>query len=109
MDALRVEYRRVLLRLASRDLTHHLGVDDAAAELSDLAAGTLDAALAVARQRVGRDAGPARLAVVAMGKCGGHELNYVSDVDVIFVHEPAERRRRRGPRRSGPPPSWPAT
>ena len=25
-----------------------------------------------------------------MGKCGGHELNYVSDVDVIFVHEPAE-------------------
>ena len=53
MDALRVEYRRLLLRLASRDLTHHLGVDDAAAELSDLAAGTLDAALAVARQRVG--------------------------------------------------------
>lgn len=90
VDALRVEYRRVLLRLASRDLTHHLGVDDAAAELSDLAAGTLDAALAIARQRVGEDAGLARLAVVAMGKCGGHELNYVSDVDVIFVHEPVE-------------------
>ena len=45
VDALRVEYRRVLLRLASRDLTHGLGVDDAAAELSDLAAGTLEAAL----------------------------------------------------------------
>jgi glutamate-ammonia-ligase adenylyltransferase len=89
VDALRVEYRRLLLRLASRDLAHHLGVDDAAAELSDLAAGTLDAALAVARQRVGESAHEARLAVVAMGKCGGHELNYVSDVDVIFVHEPA--------------------
>ena len=38
-DALRVEYRRLLLRLAARDLAHHLGVDDAAAELSDLAAG----------------------------------------------------------------------
>lgn len=38
VDALRVEYRRHLLRLAARDLTHHLGVDDAAAELSDLAA-----------------------------------------------------------------------
>jgi [glutamine synthetase] adenylyltransferase / [glutamine synthetase]-adenylyl-L-tyrosine phosphorylase len=88
VDALRVEYRRVLLRLASRDLTHHLGVDDAAAELSDLAAGTLDAALAIARQRVGAGAGSARLAVIAMGKCGGHELNYVSDVDVVFVHEP---------------------
>ncbi len=89
-DALRVEYRRLLLRLASRDLTHHLGVDDAAAELSDLAAGTLDAALAIARLRVGDDAQRARLAIVAMGKCGGHELNYVSDVDVIFVHEPTD-------------------
>jgi [glutamine synthetase] adenylyltransferase / [glutamine synthetase]-adenylyl-L-tyrosine phosphorylase len=90
VDALRVEYRRVLLRLASRDLAHHIGVDDAAAELADLAAGTLDAALAVARQRVGPSAASARLAVVAMGKCGGHELNYVSDVDVVFVHETAE-------------------
>ncbi|MEV7431722.1 bifunctional [glutamine synthetase] adenylyltransferase/[glutamine synthetase]-adenylyl-L-tyrosine phosphorylase [Nocardioides sp. NPDC092400] len=89
-DALRVEYRRLLLRLAARDLAHDLGVDDAAAELSDLAAGTLEAALAVARQRVGEQGALARLAVVAMGKCGGHELNYVSDVDVVFVHEPAE-------------------
>ena len=89
VDALRVEYRRVLLRLAARDLAHDVGVDDAAAELSDLAAATLEAALAVARQREGADAALARLAVIAMGKCGGHELNYVSDVDVVFVHEPA--------------------
>ena len=53
VDALRVEYRRVLLRLAARDLAHDLGVDDAAAELSDLAAGTLEAALAIARARGG--------------------------------------------------------
>ncbi|WP_203335746.1 bifunctional [glutamine synthetase] adenylyltransferase/[glutamine synthetase]-adenylyl-L-tyrosine phosphorylase [Nocardioides limicola] len=90
MNALRVEYRRHLLRLAARDLAHHVGVDDVAAELSDLAAGTLEAALAVARARIGEEASSARLAVVAMGKCGGHELNYVSDVDVIFVHEPAD-------------------
>ncbi len=89
-DALRVEYRRVLLRLAARDLTHDVGVDDAAAELSDLAAGTLEAALAVARARVGPGHEQARLAVVALGKCGGHELNYVSDVDVVFVHEPVD-------------------
>ncbi|WP_122817988.1 bifunctional [glutamine synthetase] adenylyltransferase/[glutamine synthetase]-adenylyl-L-tyrosine phosphorylase [Nocardioides pantholopis] len=88
VDALRVEYRRLLLRLAARDLAHGVGVDDVAAELSDLAAGTLEAALAIARQRVGEPARQVRLAVVAMGKCGGHELNYVSDVDVIFVHEP---------------------
>ncbi|WP_121258467.1 bifunctional [glutamine synthetase] adenylyltransferase/[glutamine synthetase]-adenylyl-L-tyrosine phosphorylase [Nocardioides ferulae] len=88
VGALRVEYRRLLLRLAARDLAHHASVDDVAAELADLAAGTLEAALAVARQRVGDAARTTRLAVVAMGKCGGRELNYVSDVDVIFVHEP---------------------
>ena len=32
---------------------------------------------------------------IAMGKCGGHELNYVSDVDVIFVLRAGRRRRRR--------------
>ncbi len=90
MDALRVEYRRLLLRLAARDLAHGLGVDDTAAELADLAAGTLDAALAVARAKVGDGCEGCRLAVIAMGKCGGHELNYVSDVDVIFVAEPVE-------------------
>ncbi|HEX6246884.1 MAG TPA: bifunctional [glutamine synthetase] adenylyltransferase/[glutamine synthetase]-adenylyl-L-tyrosine phosphorylase [Nocardioidaceae bacterium] len=90
VDALRVEYRRLLTGLVSRDLAHDVGVDDVAAELSDLAAGTLEAALAVARARVGERAGAVRLAVVAMGKCGGHELNYVSDVDVIFVAEAAE-------------------
>ncbi|MGZ4437211.1 MAG: bifunctional [glutamine synthetase] adenylyltransferase/[glutamine synthetase]-adenylyl-L-tyrosine phosphorylase [Nocardioidaceae bacterium] len=90
VDALRVAYRRLLVRLASRDLSHGVGVDDVAAELSDLAAGTLEAALAIARRRVGASAAAARLGVVAMGKCGGHELNYVSDVDVIFVVEPAD-------------------
>jgi [glutamine synthetase] adenylyltransferase / [glutamine synthetase]-adenylyl-L-tyrosine phosphorylase len=88
VDALRVAYRRLLLRLAARDLRHDEGVDDVAAELSDLAAGTLEAALAIARARLGSAADAVRLAVVAMGKCGGHELNYVSDVDVIFVAEP---------------------
>ncbi|MGN6130919.1 MAG: bifunctional [glutamine synthetase] adenylyltransferase/[glutamine synthetase]-adenylyl-L-tyrosine phosphorylase, partial [Nocardioidaceae bacterium] len=90
VDALRVEYRRLLTGRAARDLAHGVPVDDVAAELADLAAGTLEAALAVARARVGEAGRAARLAVVAMGKCGGHELNYVSDVDVIFVVEPAE-------------------
>jgi glutamate-ammonia-ligase adenylyltransferase len=91
MDALRVDYRRHLLRLAARDLTGHADVDDVAAELADLAAGTLEAALAVARAKVGAEAASCcRLCVVAMGKCGGHELNYVSDVDVIFVAEPVD-------------------
>ena len=58
VDALRVEYRRLLLRLAARDLAHHVGLDDAAAEISDLAAATLDAR-ARRRPRPGRRAGAA--------------------------------------------------
>ncbi|QCX27872.1 bifunctional [glutamine synthetase] adenylyltransferase/[glutamine synthetase]-adenylyl-L-tyrosine phosphorylase [Nocardioides jishulii] len=90
VDALRVEYRRLLLRVAARDLAHGQQMDDTAAELSDLATGTLEAALAVARAWVGAEADDVRLSVIAMGKCGAHELNYVSDVDVIFVHEPVD-------------------
>ena len=48
----------------------------------------MEAALAIARGELPADVAPCRLAVVAMGKCGGLELNYVSDVDVVFVAEP---------------------
>ncbi len=64
-------------------------MDETAAELADLGAAALEAALAVARSQLPAGAAPARLAVIAMGKCGGRELNYASDVDVIFVAESA--------------------
>lgn len=89
-SALRVEYRRRLLALAGRDLTGAATLDEVASELADLAAGALEAALAIARSRLPAGAAPARLAVIAMGKCGARELNYASDVDVIFVAEPAD-------------------
>jgi [glutamine synthetase] adenylyltransferase / [glutamine synthetase]-adenylyl-L-tyrosine phosphorylase len=54
--------------------------------LSDLADAALGAALTVATRVVCGDTGEApALAVIAMGKCGARELNYVSDVDVICV------------------------
>ncbi|HVE26035.1 MAG TPA: bifunctional [glutamine synthetase] adenylyltransferase/[glutamine synthetase]-adenylyl-L-tyrosine phosphorylase [Sporichthya sp.] len=87
-DRLRVEYRRWLLRLAARDLTGASGLEAVSAELADLAAATLEAALAIARAGLPDGAPPCRLAVIGMGKCGGRELNYVSDVDVVFVAEP---------------------
>ncbi|MFE1467594.1 bifunctional [glutamine synthetase] adenylyltransferase/[glutamine synthetase]-adenylyl-L-tyrosine phosphorylase [Nocardiopsis dassonvillei] len=86
---LRVAYRRRVLRLAGRDLTGLCTVDEVAGELADLAASLLDASLAVARAEHPEDAALCRLAVIGMGKCGGRELNYVSDVDVVFVAEPA--------------------
>ncbi|MGN9790908.1 bifunctional [glutamine synthetase] adenylyltransferase/[glutamine synthetase]-adenylyl-L-tyrosine phosphorylase [Streptomyces sp. OZ13] len=86
--SLRVSYRRCLLAIAARDVCGTTDVAEAAAELADLATATLRAALGIARAAAPEDAAACRLAVIAMGKCGGHELNYVSDVDVIFVAEP---------------------
>jgi glutamate-ammonia-ligase adenylyltransferase len=86
--ALRTAYRRALLHLAARDLTGAVTLDETAAELADLGAAALEAALAVARAELPDGAPPARLAVIAMGKTGGRELNYASDVDVIFLAEP---------------------
>ncbi|MCA1823594.1 MAG: bifunctional [glutamine synthetase] adenylyltransferase/[glutamine synthetase]-adenylyl-L-tyrosine phosphorylase [Mycobacteriales bacterium] len=90
LDGLRVAYRGALLELAARDLSAGLAVDDVAGELADIAAATLDAALAVARAAVPDGAGSSRLAIIALGKCGGRELNYVSDVDVVFVAESSD-------------------
>ena len=88
--ALRLAYRRGLLMLATRDLAESADLEQVTGELSDLAAATLTAALAIAASDLPEDAPGCRLAIIAMGKCGGRELNYVSDVDVIFVAEPAD-------------------
>ncbi len=89
LEALRVAYRRRLLHLAARDLTGAAGIGDVAAELADLAAAALEAGLAIARAETADDH-TCKLAIIGMGKCGGRELNYVSDVDVIFVAEAVE-------------------
>ena len=88
-DALRVAYYRKLLHVAARDLNAYTTFAESSAELSDLAVATLGAALQIARATE-PDAEACRLAIMAMGKTGGHELNYISDVDVIFVHETVE-------------------
>ena len=88
--SLRVAYRRCLLSIAARDVCGTTGLAESAAELADLATATLRAALGIAEAAAPEDAALCRLAVIAMGKCGGHELNYVSDVDVIFVGEATE-------------------
>jgi glutamate-ammonia-ligase adenylyltransferase len=93
---LRTLYRDQLLVVAALDLA--ATVEDepvlpftvVAAHLSDLADAALAAALRVAEASACGDRTPPRLAVMAMGKCGARELNYVSDVDVIFVAERAD-------------------
>ena len=89
-------YRDQLLVLAALDLA--ATVEDepvlpftlVAAQLADTADAALAAALRVAQATVCGDRVPPQLAVMAMGKCGARELNYVSDVDIIFVAEQAD-------------------
>ena len=90
-QALRAGYRGLLLEIASVDLGHIVEPGlyrppyaEAASQLTTLAEAALKAGLAVAHQEVDPPEGT-ELAVIAMGKTGGRELNYVSDVDVIFV------------------------
>ena len=82
-----------MLHLAARDLTGKASVDEVGQELAGIADAVLEAALAIARAELPGDAAPARLAIIAMGKCGARELNYASDVDVIFVAEPCPSAR----------------
>jgi glutamate-ammonia-ligase adenylyltransferase len=78
-DQLLAWKRRELLRIAARDLTGQDEVEATAAALADLGADVLRAAVRLAEAD--------DLAVIGMGKLGGHELNYASDVDVLFVGE----------------------
>ena len=89
--ALRVAYRRQVCAIAAVDLR---AAQDSTAilpgiaqALSDLADAVIASALVIARSSV-KDDDKVRMAIIAMGKCGARELNYVSDVDVMFVVEP---------------------
>jgi glutamate-ammonia-ligase adenylyltransferase len=93
--ALKLGYRGLLLEIAAEDLGHLVepalpqpSYEMVATALTDLADAALRAALAVAAAELAGAADTpldCTLAVIAMGKSGGRELNYVSDVDVVFV------------------------
>ncbi len=90
--AMRVEYRRLLMRVAAEDLlvsTPTRLFPKVAGALADLAGAALSAGLALARAGE-PDYAATRLAIIAMGKTGARELNYVSDVDVIYVAQAAD-------------------
>lgn len=102
LDALRRFRRREILRIGVRDLLRLADVVETTASLSDLASVLIDAAYRIVdaglraqygvpmhRNRLGRwvETG---FTVIGMGKLGGHELNYSSDVDVLYVCESHE-------------------
>ncbi len=91
LTELRLAYRRQVCAIAAIDLVRgsesvHI-LPGIAQALSDLADAVLASALVIARENT-KDQELVKLSVIAMGKCGARELNYVSDVDVMFVVEP---------------------
>lgn len=74
--------RRELLRIAARDLTGAWSLEEATAALAAMATDVLHAAYLEVQTTLGA---AQRLTVVGMGKMGGAELNYASDVDVLLV------------------------
>ena len=79
-DALAATSRLELLRIAARDLLGTDPLEQTGAALAALAAAVLNGAVALSAEGAGGG-----LAVIGMGKLGGAELNYSSDVDVLFV------------------------
>ncbi|WP_295011062.1 bifunctional [glutamine synthetase] adenylyltransferase/[glutamine synthetase]-adenylyl-L-tyrosine phosphorylase [uncultured Microbacterium sp.] len=100
---LRVAYRRAIAGIAAFDLAAEdpvAATDGVSAALADAASAALEAALAIARTAVAEapdedrdEVELTRLAIIGMGKTGARELNYVSDVDVIFVAGTADEER----------------
>jgi glutamate-ammonia-ligase adenylyltransferase len=81
--AIRIAKYRGLLRIAARDLAERPFVESLA-ELSELADRCLVAALA----RAALETEARAPALFALGKLGGYELNFSSDVDLLFVYGP---------------------
>jgi glutamate-ammonia-ligase adenylyltransferase len=84
----------IALVAALADLAGLWSLEQVTAALSDIADRTLDLAVATAIAERAPDADPAGFAVLALGKLGSHELNYSSDVDLIFLHDRARLPRR---------------
>jgi glutamate-ammonia-ligase adenylyltransferase len=95
------------LRIGARDLMPAVTMEETVRELSALADAALDAAYRFARAEVERDYGALRLpdservnrfVILGMGKLGGGELNFSSDIDVVFLYESDEGESSGGPK-----------
>ena len=87
--------RRETLRVGYNDIVRGLPLELITLDLSHMADACVEAAYRLARRRAearhgvprGRDASPARFVVLGLGKLGGEELNYSSDIDLIFLYD----------------------
>ena len=96
LDVLRRFRHEEFLRIGVHDIQGQLDAEGVSSQLSLLADVCLSAAIAIAPRDVGRKLGLSpqvpteNLVVLAMGKLGGEELAYHSDLDLIFVYDPGD-------------------
>lgn len=84
-------FRGGLVAIAGEDLTGVAGLEESTSRLTGLVDEIVAAATRQATGEVAREnplAGEIPFAVMAMGKWAAGELNYYSDIDLLFVHEP---------------------
>jgi glutamate-ammonia-ligase adenylyltransferase len=105
--ALRRHKQREYIRIGARDLLPSVSMEETVKELTALAEASLEAAYQFCRAEVEKDFGtlllpgkqePNRFVVLGMGKLGGGELNFSSDIDVIFLYEEDEGESSGGPK-----------
>jgi glutamate-ammonia-ligase adenylyltransferase len=95
MAALRRFKRRELLRISYGDLVRSQPIQTVTRQISYLADAVLESAVRSARRNLEQKRGtprtsdgrPARFVVLALGKLGGNELNYSSDIDLVFLYD----------------------
>jgi len=98
LDGLRRYRHEEFLRIGMNDIYSKLGQTEIATQLTTLADACLKAACTIARQELARFGRPlyrdsggadheANFAVIGMGKMGGMELNYHSDLDIIYIYD----------------------
>lgn len=98
MKKLRIFKRFEILRIAARDLNGLAPLEEVTRELSDLAAVTLQAAYETCHHLLTQEYGhpmketpdglrPTDMTILGMGKFGGRELNFSSDIDIIYFYE----------------------
>src|SRR6185436_9116805 len=112
LSRLRLFQQRELLRVGARDLARLSDAVETTFELSNLADVCLTAVLEICAQQLSERLGrpyhkdardqwtPTQFAIIGLGKLGGQELNYSSDVDVVFVYSEEGHVFNHPPRRS---------
>ena len=90
LDALKRFKRREMLRIAGRDLLNKDTLMSSTQQLSNLADVVVDGAISILRDQIAMERNevlPESFVVIGMGKLGGGELNYSSDVDLIYLYD----------------------